>query len=140
MSSMLLQIRLFLLLLSSFQMAQRKWRLEGELMMQLRHPHIVQLVGAASHGNSSLLLAFEYLEGGSLNHYIHQVIQTRLDHGSFFSIARDVALALNYLHKRQPKPIVHLDVKSANVLLDAYLRAKVADLGLAQARKYHHYA
>ena len=30
------------------------------------------------------------------------------------------------------KPVVHLDVKSANVLLDAYLRAKVADLGLAK--------
>ena len=42
-----------------------------------------------------------------------------------------LALALNYLHK-QAKPIVHLDIKSANVLLDAYLRAKVADLGLAK--------
>lgn len=98
-------------------------------MVQLRHPHIVQLVGAGKQRFPMLI--YEYLEGGSLNHYIHDVIRSRLDHGSFFSIARDVALALNYLHK-QVKPIIHLDVKSANVLLDAYLRAKLADLGLAR--------
>ena len=112
-----------------FQMAWRKWKNEGELVMQLRHPHIVQLVGVGDHKNLPLLV-FEYLEGGSLNHYIHEVIRSRLDHGTFVSVARDVALALNYLHK-QPRPILHLDLKSANVLLDAYLRAKLADLGLA---------
>lgn len=111
-------------------MANGKWKNEGELMTQLRHPHIVQLVGACQQNQIPMLL-FEYLEGGSLNHYIHDVIRSRLDHGSFFSIARDISLALNYLHK-QKKPIVHLDVKSANVLLDAYLRAKLADLGLAR--------
>lgn len=99
-------------------------------MLQLRHPHIVQLVGACQQ-NGVPMLAFEYLESGSLSHYIHDVIRNKLDHGSFFSIARDVALALNYLHKQQ-RPVVHLDIKSANVLLDAYLRAKVADLGLAR--------
>ena len=46
------------------------------------------------------LLLFEYLEGGSLHHYIHDVIRSRLDNGSFFSIARDIALALNYLHNQ----------------------------------------
>ena len=100
-------------------------------MLQLRHPHVVQLVGACLLDPGLPMLAFEYLDGGSLSHYIHDVVRSRLDHGSFFSIARDVALALNYLHKR-PRPIVHLDVKSANILLDAYLRAKVADLGLAK--------
>ncbi len=32
---------------------------------------------------------------------------------------------------------MHLDLKSANVLLDAYLRAKLADLGLAKAIDYN---
>ena len=101
-------------------------------MMKLRHPHIVQLVGASQKlADHISILAFEYLESGSLNHYIHEVIGGKLDHGSFFSIARDIALALNYLHK-QPQPIIHMDVKSANILLDAYLRAKIADLGLAK--------
>ena len=79
----------------------------------------------------SPLLVFEYLESGSLCHYIHEVTQAPLDHATLFSVGRDIALALNYLHNRK-LPVVHLDVKSANVLLDAYLRAKIADLGLAQ--------
>ena len=76
-----------------------KWKNEGELTMQLRHPHIVQLVGASIKDGVPLLL-FEYLEGGSLHHYIHDVVRAKMDNGSFFSIARDIALALNYLHKQ----------------------------------------
>ena len=57
--------------------------------MQLRHPHIVQIVGAGEKNGVPLLL-FEYLEGGSLHHYIHEVIRSRLDNGTFFSIARDI--------------------------------------------------
>ena len=81
------------------EMTHRKWINEGELTMQLRHPHIVQLVGASIKDGVPLLL-FEYLEGGSLHHYIHDVVRAKMDNGSFFSIARDIALALNYLHKQ----------------------------------------
>ena len=81
--------------------SQRKWKNEGELMMQLRHPHIVQLVGACISDSLQLpMLIFEYLEGGSLSHYIHDVIRSRLDHGSFFSIARDIALGKNIFSSR----------------------------------------
>ena len=102
---------------------------EGNLVMKLRHPHVAQLIAGCEDSKSGPLLIFEYLEGGSLNHYIHEVTRSPLDHTTLYSISRDVALALNYLHS---KSIAHLDVKSANVLLDAYLRAKLADLGLAQ--------
>ena len=50
-------------------------------------------------------------------------------------IALDVAKALNYLHCKQPSPIIHRDVSSANVLLcqrgTASLRAKLSDYGTA---------
>ena len=51
------------------------------------------------------------------------------------SLARDVACGLAYLHAQQPKPVLHRDIKSGNVLLFAkghgVLAAKVADFGLA---------
>ena len=115
---------------------KERFEAEGHLMLRLRHPHIIQLLGCCpmeteSETTASPLLVFEYLESGSLSHYVHEVTQAPLDHATLFSVGRDIALALNYLHNRK-LPVVHLDVKSANVLLDAYLRAKIADLGLAQ--------
>ena len=115
---------------------KERFEAEGHLMLRLRHPHIIQLLGCCpmeteSEATASPLLVFEYLESGSLSHYIHEVTLAPLDHATLFSVGRDIALALNYLHNRK-LPVVHLDVKSANVLLDAYLRAKIADLGLAQ--------
>ena len=48
-------------------------------------------------------------------------------------IARQVALGLYYLHCCKP-PVLHLDLKSANVLLDKHGIAKVCDFGLAHLK------
>ena len=49
-------------------------------------------------------------------------------------ISLDVARALNYLHQKEPYPIIHRDISSANVLLwrqaDQW-RGKVSDYGTA---------
>ncbi|OMO64934.1 hypothetical protein COLO4_31679 [Corchorus olitorius] len=50
-------------------------------------------------------------------------------------IALDVARGLEYLHYGAVPPVVHRDVKSANILLDASMRARVADFGLSRQEK-----
>ncbi len=47
-------------------------------------------------------------------------------------MATDVAEALRYLHHFALKPVVHRDVKSANVLLSHTLQAKLCDFGLVR--------
>ena len=47
---------------------------------------------------------------------------------AFFRIARDTASALGYLHDEK---LVHLDVKTANILVDINGRCRVADFGVA---------
>lgn len=50
-------------------------------------------------------------------------------------ICCEVASALQHLQTRTP-PIVHLDVKPSNVLLDAALRARLGDVGIAGDLRY----
>ncbi|GAB4832461.1 Calcium/calmodulin-regulated receptor-like kinase 2 [Ancistrocladus abbreviatus] len=47
-------------------------------------------------------------------------------------IALDISHGIEYLHEGAVPPVVHRDLKSANILLDGSLRAKVADLGLSK--------
>ena len=56
-----------------------------------------------------------------------------LELGEVLRLARQVALGLYYLHCCKP-PVVHLDLKSANVLLDKHGHAKVCDFGLAHLK------
>ncbi|CAN1836702.1 Protein kinase STUNTED [Linum perenne] len=48
-----------------------------------------------------------------------------------FSIAVKVAEALNYLHNDASRPVIHRDVKSANILLSDGLEPQLSDFGMA---------
>ena len=42
------------------------------------------------------------------------------------------ACGMNYLNRREPFPILHRDLKSANILLDESFNVKICDFGLAR--------
>ena len=59
----------------------------------------------------------------------------KLDRRCRLPLLRDVAAALNYLHSRK-QPIIHRDISSANIMLEAsgngkWKRAKLCDFGSA---------
>ncbi|KAI8536696.1 hypothetical protein RHMOL_Rhmol10G0276700 [Rhododendron molle] len=51
-------------------------------------------------------------------------------------IISGVASALHYLHNEYQKKVVHRDVKSSNIMLDAEFNPKLGDFGLARALDY----
>ncbi|XP_003385415.2 PREDICTED: uncharacterized protein LOC100638082 [Amphimedon queenslandica] len=107
---------------------------EMSIASRVRHPNLVQFIGATKVGNPLILTE---LMSTSLNHVLQK---NRLTNQQILSIAQDVALGLNYLHLLKPQPIIHRDVSSPNVLLKprtgpAGYEAKVADYGTAKLQQ-----
>lgn len=98
------------------------------------HPHIVSCYYVRTLDGIPCVFA-EYVDGGSLAHWIHQ--QTLYAGGPHKALERilDVALQCAWgLHGAHEQGLVHQDVKPANVLMTHDGTAKVTDFGLAKAR------
>ena len=69
----------------------------------------------------------ELLVVGDTDRHALPILQTILN------ILRDVVSGMTFLHLAQP-PVLHNDLKSQNLLIDANLHAKVADFGEYRSR------
>ena len=100
---------------------------EMTIASRVRHPNLVLFLGAVIAGN--LTIVTELMET-SLRKLM---MEEKLKPPDIRPISKDVACALVYLHSL-PDPIVHRDVSSANVLLNAKKdgwQAKLGDFGSA---------
>lgn len=110
--------------------ARRDFMKEASLLAGLRHPRVVQLFGISEHSRS-LSMVLELMENGSLYKHLHSSDKPDLPKRKV--IARDITSGLVYLHGHTPQ-ILHRDLKSLNVLIDANFRAKLSDFGLSSIR------
>ena len=106
--------------------AEESFRAE-QLMRRLRHPNVVQVLGALTH-NDVTYMVMEYT--GSMN------LQQRLNESDGplplncrLSYSLDLSAALDFIHKNQ---LVHLDLKPANVMITPYDTCKLGDFGCCQ--------
>lgn len=97
-------------------------RTEGELLARLNHPQLAQVYDAGIE-NGRPFLVMEYVEGESLQDYLHG---NQLSVGEIRRVILEISKAVEVLHECG---ILHLDLKPENVIVTPDGRCKVVDLG-----------
>ncbi|XP_032828126.2 interleukin-1 receptor-associated kinase 3-like isoform X2 [Petromyzon marinus] len=105
---------------------------EMKHLYMLRHPNVLELAGFCLEQDNCCLV-YHFMPNGSLEDRLHRgkgdgplLWRTRLE------IAEGAARGLQYLHTAQKDPVIHGDIKSANILLDSHCQAKLGDFGIAR--------
>jgi len=116
--------------LSDDRLVIQDFRHEVNLLVKLRHPNIVQFLGAVTE-RKPLMLITEYLRGGDLHQYLKE--KGALSPSTAINFALDIARGMTYLHN-EPNVIIHRDLKPRNVLLvnTNADHLKVGDFGLSK--------
>ncbi|KAJ7514337.1 hypothetical protein O6H91_23G039900 [Diphasiastrum complanatum] len=112
-----------------------KWvffRYMVELLVRIRHRHLVNVLGYCQE-NEQQMLVYDYLPNGSVCDHLYDGNGNpsgELDFKLRLTIALGAAKGLEHLHTQMPI-FIHKGFKTANVLLDESLVAKVTDFGLS---------
>ncbi|KAL6226612.1 hypothetical protein ACLB2K_000574 [Fragaria x ananassa] len=108
----------------------KEFQTEAELLMRIHHRNLASFIGYCDEADN-LALIYEYMANGNLKDYL-SVKSSCMTWELRLRIAIDAAQGLEYLHHGCKPPIVHRDVKTANILLSENLEAKIADFGLSK--------
>ncbi|XP_010050956.2 putative receptor-like protein kinase At3g47110 [Eucalyptus grandis] len=110
--------------------ALKSFDAECEVFRKIRHRNLVKVISSCTNADLRALV-LQYVPNGSLEKWLHSNNRDLGLHQRV-NLVVDIATALDYLHHRQPEPIVHCDLKPSNVLLNEDLVAQVCDFGIAK--------
>ncbi|KAL8468324.1 hypothetical protein ACS0TY_031528 [Phlomoides rotata] len=110
----------------------RAFRDELSLLQKIRHPNVVQFLGAVTQ-SSPMMIVTEYLPKGDLCEYLKR--KGSLKPATALRLAMDIARGMNYLHEHKPEAIIHCDLEPSNILRDDSGHLKVADFGVSKLLK-----
>ncbi|XP_048546425.1 putative leucine-rich repeat receptor-like protein kinase At2g19210 [Triticum urartu] len=111
----------------------QEFLVEAQTLAKIHHKNLVTMIGYCND-REHLALVYEYMSEGALHEHLRgRHYDTTLTWAQRLRIAQESAQGLEYLHKGCNPPLIHRDVKTSNILLNANLEAKIADFGLLKA-------
>ncbi|XP_010553095.1 PREDICTED: putative serine/threonine-protein kinase isoform X2 [Tarenaya hassleriana] len=111
----------------------REFLTEIDMISNIHHPNLVELIGCCVEGNKRILV-YEFLEKNSLSSVLlgSKSKYIPLDWSKRAAICLGTASGLAFLHEEAEPHIVHRDIKASNILLDREFSPKIGDFGLAK--------
>ncbi|KAL6650575.1 hypothetical protein ACP70R_009500 [Stipagrostis hirtigluma subsp. patula] len=108
---------------------------ELALLSRVNHKNLVRLLGFCADGGERILV-YEFMPNGTLHDHLHKRPAPPLSPPlaswpARLRLALGAARGIEYMHTYAVPPIIHRDIKSPNILLDAAWTAKVSDFGLS---------
>jgi serine/threonine protein kinase len=104
---------------------------EAKALGKIRHRNLLRISGFCAEGRERLIV-YDFMVNMSVFRHLHGGLSSSqlLDWPRRMSIAIGAAEGLAFLHHEAGQPVVHGEVKSRNLLLDANFEVKWADYGL----------
>eukprot|EP01062_Namystynia_karyoxenos_P002257 TRINITY_DN10809_c0_g1_i2.p1 TRINITY_DN10809_c0_g1~~TRINITY_DN10809_c0_g1_i2.p1 ORF type:complete len:637 (+),score=179.83 TRINITY_DN10809_c0_g1_i2:91-2001(+) len=126
------------------QTAKAEWREEVALLSRLRHPNVLQMLGAVFDPSAGLAIVTEFCAEGTLRKQVWETAYGDTSASwtkrlmsppppwtSRLEVLLQIARGMAYLHY---KKVFHRDLKASNVLLSSGI-AKVCGFGMSAARR-----
>ncbi|KAJ3130504.1 hypothetical protein HK098_000069 [Nowakowskiella sp. JEL0407] len=95
----------------------------------LRHPHVLELLGACSSARQPFMIS-PFMHSGHALQYLEQFQPPSTWRN--IKLLYEVSQGMSYLHNRR---VVHGDLKALNILVDKYGKAVVSDFGFAVLKR-----
>ncbi|XVE78559.1 hypothetical protein DITRI_Ditri13aG0155400 [Diplodiscus trichospermus] len=116
---------------SGSSLGAEEFRNEVQMLCQLRHPHIVALIGFCDSQNE-MILVYEYMSRGSMFDNLFCMTNDPLCWKQRLKICIGAARGLHYLHTGAKRGVIHRDIKCWNILLDDEGSSKISNFAFSK--------